>query len=303
VSDTSIPTGHIAQFISHDVIAQLREVTYSPSPLTQFLQDPAVLELSKSRQKDHRRSSRSRERRTPSITALALVEEERQVNHLKALLRSASDRLEHEIRRADEADTRVQYAELRAKDATTQLVGAEAAKREAETRAEQLSAESKRYQMQFERVEREMRCMEADILRLEKENEELEGSGIKAKESSRYYQNALREYQIREERREEGRQAVLQRWFEEGRDEGWSLGHEEGIREGEQKGLKEGVSSGRKEGFREGREHGKNEERKNAMEAFDRFMNEFEEIDSGYDDGVSLIVKLQSPATDHVPAK
>jgi flagellar biosynthesis/type III secretory pathway protein FliH len=286
----------------HDVIAQLREVTHSPSPLSRFLQDPAILELSKSKQKGHRRSSRSRERRTPSITTLALVEEERQVNHLKVLLGSASDRLEYEIRRADEAEARAQYAEMRAKDATTQLVAAETAKRGAEAGSQQLSADNKRYQIQFEHLEREMKRLKADILRLEEENEWLEASNIKAKESSRHYQNALRDYQAREDGREEGQQRAMQQCFEDGREEGWSLGQDEGFEEGRQEGFQEGLRTGRKQGFGEGREHGRNEERKNAMEAFDRFMNE--EMHE-YDDEVSLITKsLSIPIPhNHISAK
>ena len=258
----------------HDVIAQLREVTYSPSPLARFLQDPAVLELSKSKPKGHHRSSRSRERRTPSLTALALVEEERQVNHLKALLRNVTDRLEHELRRADEADTRAQYAEIRARDTTKQLVAAETAQREAEAGLQQSNIDNKKYQIQFERLEREMKHLKADILRLEEEKEGLEESNVKAKESSRHYQNALRDYEAREVGRKGGRQRGMQQCFEEGREEGWSLGHDEGFEEGRQEGFEEGVIAGRKEGFSKGREQGRDEERKNAMEAFDRFMND-----------------------------
>jgi hypothetical protein len=277
------------------VVAQLREVSYSPSPLSRLLQDPAVLEMSKAAKQKGHRSSRSRERRTPSLTTIALVEEERHVNHLRALLRSASNRLEYEIRRADEAEARGQSAELRAKDITGQLLIAERAKREAETGLQQSNAESRRYQIQLEHMEIEMRRLKADILSLEKENERLEGLSIKAKETSRQYQTALRDYQAWENDKEVGRQMTMQRWFEQGRDKGWSLGH----KEGKEDGFDEGIVVGRKEGLLEGIEHGKNEERKKAMEAFDRFVDE----EMGDDEQVSLHSSDTTRSSTDIPAK
>lgn len=265
-------------------------MTYSPSPLGRLLQDPAVLELSKAAKQKGHRSSRSRERRTPSLTTIALVEEERHVNHLRALLRSASNRLEYEIRRADDAEARGQSAEMRIKDTTAQLMIAERARREAETGSKQSNAESRRYQIQIEQMEIEMRRLEANTLRLEEENERLEESSIKAKETSRQYQTALRDYQAREDGKEVGRQMAIQRWFETGREKGWSLGHKEGYEEGKQEGFDEGIKVGRTEGLREGVEHGKNEERKKAIEAFDRFMDE----EMGYDEQVSVPIRPTS---------
>lgn len=217
---------------------------------------------------------------------LALVEEERQVNHLKALLRNASDRIEYEIRRADEAEARADYAEQRAKDVAASVAAAEAAKRQAEVLAEQASSENRRYQMQLESVEQELKRLRADVQRLEKNEDELEESNKRAKETSRQYQTALQNFQAREEGREEVRHLAIERAYNKGREEGWNLGHEEGFDEGREEGYDEGRRAGRKGGMREGREQGRNEERRNALEAFDRFLNE--EMNE-YDDGVSRL--------------
>ncbi|RDB25464.1 hypothetical protein Hypma_007824 [Hypsizygus marmoreus] len=281
-----------------DVVAKLREVTSSPSPLTRLLQDPS-LESSRSKHRSGRRNSRSphRERRSPSLMTLALVEEERQGNHLKALLRNATDRLEYEIRRADEAEARAIYAESREKEVSTKLIAAESIRRQMESDLERSNAENRRYQMQLENGDREQKRLKANLLQAEKLVDELEEANSKAKESSRYYQNLLLEHRAHEEGREEGRQIAMQRCFEDGRDEGWVAGNDEGFEEGRKagfedgrrtgrkEGLREGREQGRIEGLREGREQGRIEERRNALEAFDRFLNE--EMDD-YDDGVSV---------------
>lgn len=49
------------------------------------------------------------------MLSLVLVEEERQAHHMKAVLRSTGDRLEYEVRRADQAELRAACAESRAR--------------------------------------------------------------------------------------------------------------------------------------------------------------------------------------------
>ncbi|KAF9465015.1 hypothetical protein BDZ94DRAFT_1255108 [Collybia nuda] len=281
---------------SRHVVAHLREVTSSPSPLAQFLRDPTILELSRTRKS--RTSSRSpqRERRSPSIMALALVEEERQANHLKALLRNASDRIEYEIRRADEADARAEYAEQYTKSVSARISEAETARRQAEAETEQANSENRRYQMQLESVERELKRLRDDVQRLEKDKEELEGSNLRAKETSRQYHTALQNFQAREEGKNEVRHLALERSYNEGQEEGWSLGHEEGFVEGREEGYEEGRRAGRKEGIQEGREQGRNKERRNALEAFDRFLNE--EMNK-YDDGRSERIRRWAESIYH----
>ncbi|TFK44799.1 hypothetical protein BDQ12DRAFT_717948 [Crucibulum laeve] len=267
------------QLNDYDVLSKVREATNSPSPLARLLQEPAVLEsLSRGqhKKKEGKRSSRSphREHRSPFIMALAIAEEERQATHLKALLGNTADRLEYEIHRAEEASGRAQYAERRATEASGRANAAETAKREAEAEAVRREHEAKRYQMQLEGVERELKRVKDEMRRLEKRNVELEESLEQTKEACRKYKTALRDHQIREENREENRQLRMESCFNDGRNEGWDSGYAEGYEEGREDGFEEGLRKGRKEGLREGRERGRNEERKNALEAFDRFLAE-----------------------------
>ena len=66
----------------------------------------------------------------------------------------------------------------------------------------------------------------------------------------------------------------MMKQFNENRQYVWEEGFSAGFEEGKDSGLKEGIKRGRKEGVREGREQGKREEKRNALEAFDRFLRE-----------------------------
>lgn len=99
-------------------------------------------------------------RKTPSIKQLALIEEERRVVHLKALLRSAADHLEYEVRRVDEGALWAHYAEVHEKEASAKLVAAEFSKSPAEGEYERSVAESKI----SESAERELQRLKSDVI-------------------------------------------------------------------------------------------------------------------------------------------
>jgi hypothetical protein len=258
-----------------DVIERVREAITSPTPLTQLLQDPEVIQtLAGSKHKKnrggHSGSPHREHRSSPSIMSLVLVEEERQACHLKDVLRSTGDRLEYEIRRADDAVGRAEYAEMRAKDVFTRVAAMEAALHNAEVQSVRSGEELRKYQMQSQVMERELRRVQADVVRLEKQKAEAEKSAGKARDATRQYQMILREYQAREE----GQHMGVQKWFDQGRDQGWEEGHPEGFEEGKISGFEEGIRVGRKEGLRAGKERGRYEERRNALDAFDRYLDE-----------------------------
>lgn len=256
--------------------------------LSQFLQDPTIIEMSRARSKGRTRSPR-RERRSPSIMTLALIEEERQANHLKALLRSATDRIEYEIRRAEQAEVRAHYAVMREKELEANFATSDHSRRQAEVRAEEATSQGRMYLLKVESVEQELKRLRSEVQRLEKRAEDLEDSKERARDTSLQHRLALENYMAREKGREEARHLAIEKAYDEGREEGWDEGHDVGFEEGREEGYEEGRKVGRIEGIQEGKEQGKNEERRNALEAFDRFLKE--DLNE-YDDGVSKIQEI-----------
>ena len=135
------------------LIAQMRDATYSPSPLLNILHDPTLLSAGStdSLRGGSRRPSRSpgrrREHRTPIVAAAALAEEERQANHLKSLLRVSGDRLEYEMRRADEAVARADFAERQEREALRRARAAEAENERIQAESVHLERDMRNYQM------------------------------------------------------------------------------------------------------------------------------------------------------------
>ncbi|GLB37518.1 hypothetical protein LshimejAT787_0405690 [Lyophyllum shimeji] len=275
-----------------DLVVQLREAATAPSPLAQFVEDPAVIKLSRQKHKSGTKGSRN----TPSLKQLALIEEERKVSRLKALLRSAADHLEHEIRRADEAELRAHLAEIQEREVSAKAVAAESSKSRAEVEHERSVAESRRYQIESESAVRELQRLKADLRKVENMRDEFEAASMKAEELNRQYRKTLLKYQIREEDIQQGHRVDMARCFDEGREEGWTAGNEEGFEEGRAIGYKEGRETGRKEGLHEGREQGRIEERRKALEAFERFLSE--EMGS-YDDGRSARIRKWAESIYH----
>ena len=277
-----------------DIIAQIREATSAPSPLTGYLKDPAVInaidspEGSRSRSQRHSSSStRSREPRASSILGLVLAEEEKQAHKLKSLLRSTGDRLDREIRRANQAVSRAEHAESRVHELTARVSKAESSKYVVELEAARATEEIKRYQLQIERLERDVKRLQADVALLEKQRNEADESAARARDTARKFQMELRSVQARQVGREEGMRYGMNKWFntgriegfdsghaegyESGRDEGFEEGREHGLAEGEEMGRKQGRKIGRQEGFEDGWEQGRREERAHALQAFDDF--------------------------------
>ncbi|GJE95899.1 hypothetical protein PsYK624_120900 [Phanerochaete sordida] len=267
-----------------DPLFELKEVTSTPTPLSGLLQDPGILRSliapKKSRRastSSHRSGSRERERskdvRRPkkdsdsaSVLSLVLAEEERQVHHMKAVLRATGDRLEGEMRRADGAEERARGAETRARDALSRATTAEAARHHAELEATRAREEVTRFRMLAEAAEREARRAEQDVLRLDRLKNEAEQAAADARDTARRAQQALREWQAREEGRVEGMRLEIRRRYDDGRDDGFEDGRAEGYEAGYAEGLEEGKAegyhagqtdgdrSGRLIGFEEGRQ-------------------------------------------------
>ncbi|OBZ67193.1 hypothetical protein A0H81_12877 [Grifola frondosa] len=315
--------------VEYDLMHELREAASSPTPINELLRDPVVLTtLLGHRRKSRRGSSTSQQRgrepererdshqssknssrtRDPrrrekdtsdgaSILTHVLAEEERQARHLKAVLRQTGERLEQELRRADQAETRARTAEALSRDAGTRIAAAEAGRHLAEIEATRAQEETRRVQMLAETTERDLRRSEKEIQRLERLRSETEQSLAEARDVARKAQQALREYQAREEGREEGRQLEVRRRYNDGRDdgyedgraEGFEAGYAEGLEAGKEEGIEagrsEGYSAGRltgfdegkkagwSEGYNEGMEQGRKEERARALEAFDKFID------------------------------
>ncbi|KAI0790837.1 hypothetical protein C8Q75DRAFT_806216 [Abortiporus biennis] len=314
------PLSHITPLENSgfQTLRDLREATDSPTPLTEFLQDPFTLRTLIHHKKSRRGSaSGSRERSaskdlarkrekgkdsdTTSLLTVVLAEEERQANHLKVLLRSASERLENEMRRAELAERRAFTAESHSREAATRLSNAENARHQAELDSAHSREEIARHKTLAESKDRELRKAQAEIQKLDRTKNDLEHSLSEAKESARNAKQTLREWQAREDGVEEGRRLeIIRRYndgredgYEDGRGEGYETGRNEGYEEGHsvgyEQGRNEGYNAGRlagfeegknigwSEGYEEGLEQGRKEEREQALRAFDKFMDsEFE---------------------------
>ncbi|KAF8070540.1 hypothetical protein FPV67DRAFT_1448272 [Lyophyllum atratum] len=233
-----------------NVLFQLREAAAAPSPLAQFLEDPAVIELSRLKHKSGPKGSR----KTPSITQLALVEEERKSRRCRI--------------------TRALTLKSTKNRSPIGSVTVESSRSQAEGEHERYVAESRRYQIGMESAERELQRLKSEYRRTSKIKDDFEEASMKAEELNRHYQNKLLRYQIRGDSMEQGRQLEMVRCFDEGREEGWTEGNEEGFDEGRSRGYEEGREAGRKEGLLEGGERGRIEERRKALEAFDKFLSE-----------------------------
>ena len=249
----------------------------------------------KPRKKDRDRD-RDRESDSASILTQVLAEEERQARHLKAVLRSTGARLEEELRRADLAETRARTAEISVQDLSSRLAASEAGRHQAELDATRAQEECRRWQLQADTAERETRRLQAELSRMERAKIEVEQAEREAREAARRAEQTLREWQAREQGREEVRRLEVRRRYSDGRDDGFEDGRAEGYEAGRQDGYEEGrdvgyetgrtegFNAGRLTGFEEGRKasyaegyeaghaKGRKEERVRALEAFDRFI-------------------------------
>ncbi|KAG6842177.1 hypothetical protein C0991_001670 [Blastosporella zonata] len=294
----------------------MREAAADPSPLTRLIKDPAIIELARLKKQGNTTKD---SKKVPSIRRLAIKEEEYELGRLKALLKCGADHLEHEARHAEEADVLARYAERQEKQLLAKVTAAELAKYRAETDLQASVADSQEFQLELQRADLKLQRLEADLHRVERLKDEYEKATIKAEEQYRQYKNRLLNSKMRESDMEEGHRIELQNALEEGREEGRIEGEKNGYRDGKGQGYVEGKTAGKVEGFKEGRaksyREGKNagrleglaegyiqgrvEERRTALEAFDRFLDE--EMD-GQDDKVGGLISSLSPLLTYDPS-
>ncbi|EPQ57607.1 hypothetical protein GLOTRDRAFT_127964 [Gloeophyllum trabeum ATCC 11539] len=287
-----------------DVIKQIRDASLSPSPIAQFLADPDVAAILSRPKKSRRASTNSLRERVSSpkkqrerdhddansIITLVLAEEEKSTHRLKTMLRSTTDRLEHELRRADQAEARAQAAERRAGAALGKVALADAARVQAEADASHAKDEKARVQLLLEVAQRDLQRAQEANRKMEEQKREAERAAEKAEEKARRYQMLLREAETDGKEKDASRQVAATRGFNDGRkmgydegyeegfiagrDEGYEEGHIAGFQQGRFEGYEEGRSVGREEGFEDGRDEGKREEREQAMMALNTFVDE-----------------------------
>ena len=306
-----------------DFVSQVHEAAYSPSPLVGLLQDPHVVRslARRSRSRSSRRPSTSatgpeRGRREdkendsiPSVLTVVLAEEERQVNHLRALLRTTADRLEDERVRANQAENRADFNESRVRELQMKLTNSEAAKHSEGLETERARDEAHRLKMQMDMMEREVQRLRNSLNNMTKRKDEAEREASEAQDAARRAEQRLREYEAEQEGRDEGRRLASKKNYDAGWRECWPAAHEEGRTQGYEEGHGEGYAKGRSEakltfyeegrtkgkleGYQEGIERGMREERDRALEEFDKFLEE--EISASVHERVSRIQPVLPP--------
>lgn len=285
-----------------DLVSQVHEAAYSPSPLVGLLQDPYVvrsLTRRRSRSRSARRPSTSgpergrredKENDSMNVLTVVLAEEERQVNHLRALLRTTAERLEDERVRANQAENRADFNESRVRELQMKLTNSEATKHSADLETERAKDESHRMKMQMDMLEREVQRLRNSLGNMTKRKDDAEREASEAQDVARKAEQRLREYEAEQEGRDEGRRLASKKNYdagwrecwpvahEEGRTHGYGEGHEEGFNKGRAEAkltcYEEGRKKGKLEGYQEGLERGMREERDRALEEFDKFLEE-----------------------------
>jgi len=306
-----------------DLVSQVHEAAYSPSPLAGLLQDPYVVRslTRRSRSRSSRRPSTSatrpeRDRRedkendSMSVLTVVLAEEERQVNHLRALLRTTAERLEDERVRANQAENRADFNESRVRELQMKLSNSEATKHSADLETERARDDSHRVKIQMELLEREVQRLRNSLSNMTKKKDDAEREASNAHDTARKAEQRLREYEAEQEGRDEGRRLASKKNYDAGWRECWAVAHEEGRTRGFEEGHEEGYAKGRSEaklnsyeegrkkgkleGYHEGIERGMREERDRALEEFDRFLEE--EVSASAHERVSRVQSILAPS-------
>jgi len=302
-----------------DFVSQVHEAAYSPSPLVGLLQDPHVVRslARRSRSRSSRRPSTSstgpergrkedKENDPMNMLTVVLAEEERQVNHLRGLLRTTADRLEDERVRANQAENRADFNESRVRELQMKLTNSDAAKHSVELETERARDEAHRLKMQLDAMEREMQRLRNSLSNMTKKKDEAERDASDAHDTARRAEQRLREYEAEQEGRDEGRRLAGKKNYDAGWRECWPVAHEEGRTRGYEQGHEEGHAKGRSEakltsyeegrkkgkveGYQEGMERGMREERDRALEEFDKFLEE--EVSGSVHERVSRIQSI-----------
>lgn len=234
---------------SADLMAQVHQATYSPSPSRRILEDPSLVLVEpseRSKEKStHSRKSRSPKRRAEHrslvVAAFAIAEEERQGKHLKSLLRTSAERLEQEMRRTAEATMRADFAERREQEALQRANDAEANNERLQQEITSLERDMRRYQMQLEASELSTKELREDLADTRQELREMERGERKAQEKVQRYHLIIQDYE-----REQGRiQGVADDSYEDGREDGYKEGYDVGFEDGRKAGIREGLKQGR----------------------------------------------------------
>ncbi|KIY67179.1 hypothetical protein CYLTODRAFT_397668 [Cylindrobasidium torrendii FP15055 ss-10] len=320
----SPPKPHSVEPMSEDIFEQLRDATISPTvaacnnepslllrPATPPLAVPSPTTIPKSPSgrprsplppsgsrspshtlsppsgTTHRRPSTSRQR---SSSRLDLIDNER----IKTSLQEATDRVQYEVRRAEEAVNRAEYSEHQA----SQYVATKQALNETESRlrGQELEASSARRQLDI--LQERLNQMQERCGEMEREREELLDRASRTKRELRDAQLAVRSHEAREQGWEEGVKLGMMKRLNEERQKVWDAGFAEGAKTARASALKEGIKLGRKEGLEEGFEQGRNEERRNAVEAFQVFLAQ--EM-KGTDEWVCSLVMIYKHKPKNLP--
>lgn len=221
-----------------------------------------------------------------------LDDDNRQSEQLRGALVITREKLEIETHRADNAELRAETAEAKLRQSEARATNAERARRTLEIEDARTREEIKRLRQQLDNAHREIRRAQSFIDELAEARNKAELAAHKNRETARGYQLALREREMLEQGREEGRRLGMQKGYREGRLRGWEEGREEGWEEGLEEGREgsaEGVVKGRVDGWRAGLDRGQSigkaqvwkagqrdgreEERRQAVDAFDKYMD------------------------------
>lgn len=214
---------------------------------------------------------------SPSYVSHSL-DEDNPLHWLKAVLKTTTEKLEMETRRANQTEHRAEMSEYREKEEHAKVLQAEMARHQAELDTARAEEELKRYRVQLEANKKELRRAEDRITALETQRSDAQREATVCRQAAENAQRQLREYRAREE----GRLLGMTKGYHEGKLRGWSAGRSEGYSRGR--------AVGREEGWEEGEEEGRVDERRRAVEAMESVLAEEEEYDNDTcDQKVSMI--------------
>ncbi|KAF9566676.1 hypothetical protein CPC08DRAFT_733402 [Agrocybe pediades] len=160
------------------------------------------------------------------------MEEERQAQHLKHLLRVSADRLEQEMRRADDANLKAQFLELREQEVLSRVKAVEKLNLELREEVLRLERDTREAQMSLEASQREMRRLHEDVEEARMELEATQHSERKAQEQLQQYKAAVRNLEEQARDRLADMQRALDQCYNDGREDGYDEGYDAGYEEG-----------------------------------------------------------------------
>lgn len=144
-----------------------------------------------------------------TVFSVVLAEEERQVQYLKAMLRSASDKLQGEFRRANEAEERVAQMHKRRQEILVKAIKSEQARQRAAHEISRQHEEIKRNNMQIEMMQAHLHKADEDAKTLDQQRDEAEPPG-----HARLLDSTSKHPSSGNPARKEERRAAVQAWSE-----------------------------------------------------------------------------------------